>query len=913
MAIFKPLRGNREALDAQPLHDGYAYFCTNDGTFHIDYTDADGNLQRKQLNAKNAETLIGLTLDEIKTQFETQIKETYIDSLDSKFVKTDAGEDGEQTIKGYIRMIGDDGGIYVSADNEYNHASIVPWSISAGYYNDESGVNYSSIMYADCFDLYEDSPSDSKCVSYCANGIITNNGIFNFPVTQGDNLYTFTTSFDYITWAELKSRRDNGQLVPGQFYRITDYQCTTTQQDTQSAGHQFDIIVQALSENTLSENAKADYHKEDTYFCSMISKKISSSNIISEQVETPIEEDQVEWLYKMYEDGAKFSYTGEEEGPFNDEFVAFSFLQNNDGIIVPVLYKTAILNDDGEPLYSREDVDYEEPYYYVGEQYIDGVAYDKWRRIEELVNPTEDNKLTWYFEGKEYALTNKIVGEGLLIEATFEYRTSIEKKANLSAWELKYCLDNDTSRFAWANNKKAFKVYSNDDGETFIYVRCPECDSSDGLAWAYVHESGGDDFLDIEDWSEVDPSDLIYTDTETVLDGDILDMNGVKVTVVGKMHTGKGVIYYMRDELGNECPYDFKNIMFTRPVSVDQDYYSIYYNEDSNYKPWLYTFTAYDIESCQILDASILEVVNGDLFRGCANNIIKECSTIERVQSLNNNVFINNFNKSAGIILLCDNNIFGNNCANNTFGNNCRKNVFESECSKNIFGDNCIENAFGYYCGGNIFGNHCSNNTFRDSCINNIFESECYRNIFGDNCMENAFAFDCGYNIFETCCNNNSFATCCYNNIFGMECINNIFGNDCNRNIFGNACLANTFGSQCRDNTFANSCYSNTFGDDCSSNTFGINCHHNVFKYDCAGIEPLDYVHYVTFADSCSYIELMTDEPGGDDYWLQYITITSGVKGSESKPRQIYITRTEFNEIRPEIYEPANTTHILLN
>lgn len=50
MALFKPLRGSRASLDAQPLHDGYAYFCIDDGSFHIDYVDADGNLQRKQLN-----------------------------------------------------------------------------------------------------------------------------------------------------------------------------------------------------------------------------------------------------------------------------------------------------------------------------------------------------------------------------------------------------------------------------------------------------------------------------------------------------------------------------------------------------------------------------------------------------------------------------------------------------------------------------------------------------------------------------------------------------------------------------------------------------------------------------------------------------------------------------------------------
>lgn len=59
MSLFKPLRGSRTTLDAQPLHDGYAYFCTDDGSFHIDYTDADGVLQRKQISAKEAESIIG--------------------------------------------------------------------------------------------------------------------------------------------------------------------------------------------------------------------------------------------------------------------------------------------------------------------------------------------------------------------------------------------------------------------------------------------------------------------------------------------------------------------------------------------------------------------------------------------------------------------------------------------------------------------------------------------------------------------------------------------------------------------------------------------------------------------------------------------------------------------------------------
>ena len=76
------------------------------------------------------------------------------------------------------------------------------------------------------------------------------------------------TSLDVtaITWDTLKALRDSGGLQKGLRYRITDYRCTTLQIDTRSAGHQFDIIVTALSSSMLSEKALAILHDGDTYF-----------------------------------------------------------------------------------------------------------------------------------------------------------------------------------------------------------------------------------------------------------------------------------------------------------------------------------------------------------------------------------------------------------------------------------------------------------------------------------------------------------------------------------------------------------------------------------------------------------------------------------------------------------------------
>ena len=67
-----------------------------------------------------------------------------------------------------------------------------------------------------------------------------------------------------ITYADLVNLRDNGELVAGAYYRITDYVTTTAQENTQSANHPFDVIVLALSENTLAEEAYAIQSERDT-------------------------------------------------------------------------------------------------------------------------------------------------------------------------------------------------------------------------------------------------------------------------------------------------------------------------------------------------------------------------------------------------------------------------------------------------------------------------------------------------------------------------------------------------------------------------------------------------------------------------------------------------------------------------
>lgn len=58
-----------------------------------------------------------------------------------------------------------------------------------------------------------------------------------------------------ILYSDLVALKNENLLVPGMKYRIINYVTTTKQANTTSAGKLFDVIVTALTENTLDENA----------------------------------------------------------------------------------------------------------------------------------------------------------------------------------------------------------------------------------------------------------------------------------------------------------------------------------------------------------------------------------------------------------------------------------------------------------------------------------------------------------------------------------------------------------------------------------------------------------------------------------------------------------------------------------
>lgn len=85
-------------------------------------------------------------------------------------------------------------------------------------------------------------------------------------VISGGESVDIDLSIESCTYEYLVELINNSSLIPNKLYRITDYVTTTVQENTQSANHQFDIIVKALSNKILSEDASVMLNDGDTYF-----------------------------------------------------------------------------------------------------------------------------------------------------------------------------------------------------------------------------------------------------------------------------------------------------------------------------------------------------------------------------------------------------------------------------------------------------------------------------------------------------------------------------------------------------------------------------------------------------------------------------------------------------------------------
>ena len=203
---------------------------------------------------------------------------------------------------------------------------------------------------------------------------------------------------------------------------------------------------------------------------------------------------------------------------------------------------------------------------------------------------------------------------------------------------------------------------------------------------------------------------------------------------------GKGVIYYMKDEFDNECPYDFKNIKFKRTKQWVDDNNLREPNDElkfSETEKYFYTFDW-----------------NGTDDSLCKGNYKCEQNKIERLlsgkqQQLNNNIFLGNGNSNNKIGANSKNNVIGVDTYNNEFGVNFQNNIILKKFTYNSVGNgfknNIIRTTFRY----NNIGHLVSDNEFKSSFNNNIVRENVKYNTFNGVVEYNTFGAVVQNNLFN--------------------------------------------------------------------------------------------------------------------------------------------------------------------
>jgi hypothetical protein len=517
-----------------------------------------------------------------------------------------------------------------------------------------------------------------------------------------------------ITYSELKTLRDGGDLVPSMRYRITNYNTTVSEDltDVSVAEHQFDIIVTALSETELDHRASAIQHEGDTYF--------SNCDLSKWKLWYDIENNTEKYDWAV-EDS---SSNGGAKGSIPEYVPEYIYSGYISGILDKANLSTVLVFQEIETI-TIEGKDFE---CYIYGTSVQATALDC-TKIFCPEYPSVNNDI--------YVIDNK--GKITLI-SKIEDISSSPQPTNGTKVIAKSVTSETTGSILFGAGISAELEFN---GRIVMYrgQNCYSYGSSAQYAALEKEFHTVSNIIVTDGVSPIVPKKVSEPGTNVIiLDIDVTDPIATvsqETVVVGGNSGGTGVIYRMIDEWGNDCSYDFKNIMFS-------------YSGD-NY----YTFDAF-------VNAVHYDLSVAQTDKNCHDNTIKsfiyKAGNVYKY-SLSRNIFKNIDLTSS----FCHSNTLKNNCYNNTFGDSCLQNSFENNCHGNTFGNICYRNSFGDNCYSNLFGNNCQNNTFGKDYYNNTFGNNCQYNLIGNNCNSNTFGNYCQYNTLGNKFVSSSFGSYCQN------------------------------------------------------------------------------------------------------------------------------------------------------
>lgn len=272
------------------------------------------------------------------------------------------------------------------------------------------------------------------------------------------------------------------------------------------------------------------------------------------------------------------------------------------------------------------------------------------------------------------------------------------KDCDLNSWRLKYCLDNDRSRFHWAADEK--------DGRGVIY------------------------------WMEDEFHNQVPYDFKNIM------FKRYKVNSVGSNSPVSFDTFF--NGTGNLAITDcFAPLTSSRIADITRTTFI-----------WCYTFCTFEGDDpSKPLDASLNLFPDGITFENpkvpvklyAYDNIIEPLINHQTItnpakkadfQELNNIVFMK-YDKDTSVDTKDDFRVYGN-----RFSSDCQSITLGRRCYNNVFNGNNLNLMVGYGCAGNIF-NSCGHSAIAYKCISNVFGDSFGYNLVFNNCRFNTFGMKC--------------------------------------------------------------------------------------------------------------------------------------------------------------------------
>ena len=749
-----------------------------------------------------------------------------------------------------------------------------------------------------------ESKSDRKnAIEVTQDGDIYVNNIGGYDgknTSNSKDIATYLPNMVYITYEGLKTLRDNDKLVPGQQYRITDYTCTTSTAGTKSAGHKFDIIVTADSNNKLNEEARAIKHDDDTYF--------ANNNLSAWKLWYCLDNNTNRFRWELgdkrylgitYDDVTKYyeyAITQEIDG------ISYDLWRVSDSSSNSSFYGTTSIDLNA----SCDIIRYIDGSYSVQSQ-MRGTISDNtgaeggkgviYRMIDEFDNdcPYDFKNMQFYREQYENTglysiIPNSIVGTPCYtfssggLDPTGNFTdTSLSIANNVYSNVIKeYIISNKQT----LNNTCFFgtncccNTFGNDCSDNTFGTPCKSNAFGNGC---YNNIFGNSCYRNSFGNNCTDNAFGSNCSNNSFGDGCCYNSFRVSASISSSL---KDYVYYNHFDVG--CSYNIiwnhnttssallKNINVNRGVVGTESSFNMI-NIDVLNSAQEINVNQFDriISIGNILSIkyeSLKALRDSDqLIPGRQYRIIDyTCTTTQENTKSAGNVF--------DIIVTADSNNKLNEEARaiNHYFNNLEDDHFK-ECNLSAWKIwYCIDNDTNKFAwadetnGKGViyrmideFDNDCpydfkniqfyrkhDTTTGLYSIISDATDgTPCYT--FSSASIDSTGKFadmslDISNNVYSNVikqCINFNIQTLNNNCFFGTNCYCNTFGNDCENNSFGDNCSNNIFGNTCNKNTFGDSCSNNIFGNKCSNDIFGNKCSYNTFGNNC---------QYIKFASGSS-------------------------------------------------------------